>query len=115
MVNNLNEATMGPYWEIHVRSCRLNGIVEGSLKGILIFSPLDKCVKARLPVGGIWLRKVPFEAIYPIDSMMDFDGTTELRRNLCWRLGCASGETLNSAFKRQLTGQQQIQLSLLRR
>ena len=33
-------------WDIEVRSCRLNGMVEGSVE-VPIFSPLDELVKAR--------------------------------------------------------------------
>ena len=36
-----------PCHEIDVRSCRLNGICEGNVEDIPIFSPLDEFVKAK--------------------------------------------------------------------
>jgi hypothetical protein len=48
VVCNLAEAVEGTVChEIDVRSCRLNGIVEGNTELIPIFSPLDEFVKAR--------------------------------------------------------------------
>ena len=47
MVCNISEATEGPCWEVDVRSCRMNGIVEGNVEDVPIFSPLDEFVKAR--------------------------------------------------------------------
>jgi hypothetical protein len=46
-VCNLNEASDGQCLEIDVRSCRLNGIIEGNCEEIPIFSPLDQIVKAK--------------------------------------------------------------------
>ena len=46
-VCNLNEASDGQCLEIDVRSCRLNGIIEGNCEDIPIFSPLDEIVKTK--------------------------------------------------------------------
>ena len=48
VVCNLAEAVEGTAChEIDVRSCRLNGICEGNVEDIPIFSPLDELVKAK--------------------------------------------------------------------
>ena len=48
VVCNLAEAVEGrACHEIDVRSCRLNGICEGNVEDIPIFSPLDELVKAK--------------------------------------------------------------------
>ena len=48
VVCNLQEAEVGKVChEIDVRSCRLNGIIEGNVELIPIYSPLDEFVKAK--------------------------------------------------------------------
>ena len=48
VVCNLAELVEGrPCYEIDVKSCRLNGICEGNVEDIPIYSPLDEFVKAR--------------------------------------------------------------------
>ncbi len=48
VVCDLHEATEGPTLEIDVRSCRLNGIIEGNVLDIPIFSPLGEFAEPKL-------------------------------------------------------------------
>ncbi len=46
-VCNLTEATEGLSWEVDVRLCRLNMIVEENVEDVPFYSPLDEFAKAR--------------------------------------------------------------------
>ena len=78
VVCNLPEAVDGKCLEIDVRSCRLNGIVEGNVQDIPIFSPLDEFTK---PVEGIiadysWVDLGKSRAPSLHTYMMVLDGMT---------------------------------------
>ena len=79
MVCNLNEAVDGPCWEVDVRSCRLNGIAEGNLEPVPIYSPLDEFAKAR---GFLSRKNGPLSGNYIDYNYKDISKLTFVNRGV---------------------------------